>query len=128
MNMSSFSQIAIVTCVLLAASRTLLAQDAVARQVTEADMPRIPHTEADNALATFRLAKGFSLELVAAEPHVGDPVDACFDEFGRMFVAEMHGFRSAGSVFAGIMMVLLVLAVVLSMLLAASLWNTKIRD
>lgn len=34
------------------------------------------------------------------------------------FVAEMHGFRSAGSVFAGIMMVLLVLAVVMSVLLA----------
>jgi len=34
------------------------------------------------------------------------------------FVAEMHGFRSAGSVFAGIMLVLLVMAVVLSMLLA----------
>ena len=34
------------------------------------------------------------------------------------FVAEMHGFRSAGSVFAGIMMVLLVLAVMLSILLA----------
>lgn len=34
------------------------------------------------------------------------------------FVAEMHGFRSAGSVFAGIMMVLLVMAVVLSILLA----------
>ncbi len=33
------------------------------------------------------------------------------------FIAEMHGFRSAGSVFAGIMMVLLVLAVVLSILL-----------
>ena len=34
------------------------------------------------------------------------------------FVAEMHGFRSAGSVFAGIMMVLLVLAVALSFLMA----------
>lgn len=34
------------------------------------------------------------------------------------FVAEMHGFRSAGSVFAGIMMVLLVLAVVMSLLMA----------
>ncbi|MCB1357196.1 MAG: YIP1 family protein [Maritimibacter sp.] len=34
------------------------------------------------------------------------------------FVAEMHGFRSAGSVFAGIMMVLLVLAVALSLLMA----------
>ncbi len=34
------------------------------------------------------------------------------------FVAEMHGFRSAGAVFAGIMMVLLVMAVALSMMLA----------
>lgn len=34
------------------------------------------------------------------------------------FVAEMHGFRSAGSVFAGIMMVMLVLAVMMSLVLA----------
>lgn len=62
------------------------------REVTAADMPRIPPTEPDAALATFRLAEGFRLELVAAEPMVSDPVDACFDEHGRMFVAEMHGY------------------------------------
>lgn len=62
------------------------------RTVTEKDMPRIPHTAVNDALTTFRLAQGFSLEMVAAEPLVGDPVDACFDEFGRMFVAEMHGY------------------------------------
>lgn len=62
------------------------------RTVTAEDMPRIPQTEPDGALDTFRLAKGFSLEMVASEPQVGDPVDACFDEFGRMFVAEMHGY------------------------------------
>ncbi|MAD79378.1 MAG: dehydrogenase [Planctomycetaceae bacterium] len=64
----------------------------ISRQVTAADMPRIPHTDADDALKTFRLAGGFGVELVAAEPLVGDPVDACFDEFGRMYVAEMHGY------------------------------------
>ncbi len=64
----------------------------VRRQVTAADMPRIPHTPADQAVGTFRLAGGFSVELVAAEPLVGDPVDACFDEYGRMYVAEMHGY------------------------------------
>ncbi len=64
----------------------------VSRQVTAADMPRIPHTPAAEATATFRLAGGFGVELVAAEPLVGDPVDACFDEFGRMYVAEMHGY------------------------------------
>ncbi|MDG1894283.1 MAG: HEAT repeat domain-containing protein [Fuerstiella sp.] len=66
--------------------------DEVSRTVTAADMPRIPHTDSDDALKTFRLANGFSLELVAAEPLTGDPVAACFDQFGRMFVAEMHGY------------------------------------
>lgn len=62
------------------------------RKVTAADMPRIPHTEPADALDTFQLAKGFKLEVVATEPLVSDPVAACFDEFGRMFVAEMHGY------------------------------------
>ncbi|MEZ6087672.1 MAG: c-type cytochrome [Pirellulaceae bacterium] len=64
----------------------------VERKVTKEDMPRIPHTDPQDVLKTFKLADGFSVELVAAEPLVGDPVDACFDEFGRMFVAEMHGY------------------------------------
>lgn len=74
-------------------TRATIAADAPAtRKVTAADMPRIPHTDADDALNTFRLASGFQLEVVAAEPLVSDPVAACFDEFGRMFVAEMHGY------------------------------------
>lgn len=55
-------------------------------------MPRLPHFEADKALSTFQLAAGFSMELVAAEPLVSDPVAACFDESGAMYVAEMHGY------------------------------------
>lgn len=62
------------------------------RKVTAKDMPRIPPTPPDKALSTFQLAREFKLELVAAEPMVSDPVDACFDEFGRMYVAEMHGY------------------------------------
>jgi putative membrane-bound dehydrogenase-like protein len=77
---------------ILASGTAGLAEDPVSRQVTAADMPRIPHTDAADAVKTFRLANGFRLELVAAEPLLGDPVDACFDEFGRMFVAEMHGY------------------------------------
>ena len=61
-------------------------------KVSKEQMPRIPFTPVTEALNTFRLAKQFSLEIVAAEPQLGDPVDACFDEFGRMFVAEMHGY------------------------------------
>lgn len=61
------------------------------KSLTE-EMPRIKATEPKNALKTFEVQKGFKLELVASEPMVSDPVDACFDENGRMFVAEMHGY------------------------------------
>ena len=68
------------------------ADDIAARKVTKADMPRIPHTPLSKVGETFQQARGFQAELVAGEPLVGDPVDACFDEFGRMYVAEMHGY------------------------------------
>ena len=45
--------------------------------------------EPAEALKTFRLAPGYRIELVAAEPRVVDPVDLAFDENGRLFVAEM---------------------------------------
>ena len=67
-------------------------EDGVDRKVTKADMPRIPHTPLSKVAETFKQARGFQAELVAGEPLVGDPVDACFDEFGRMYVAEMHGY------------------------------------
>jgi putative membrane-bound dehydrogenase-like protein len=47
-------------------------------------------------LATFRVPKGFRVELVAAEPDVVDPVAIAFDEDGRMFVAEMRGYPNDG--------------------------------
>jgi putative membrane-bound dehydrogenase-like protein len=80
------------TLICCSAHHFATADDPPARKVTEKDMPRIPHTEPDDALKTFQLAKGCRLELVAAEPLVADPVDACFDELGRMYVAEMHGY------------------------------------
>ncbi len=46
--------------------------------------------------ATFRLPKGFGIDLVAAEPDVIDPVAMAFDEQGRIFVAEMRGYPNGG--------------------------------
>jgi putative membrane-bound dehydrogenase-like protein len=46
--------------------------------------------------ATFRLPKGFEIDLVAAEPDVIDPVAMAFDEEGRIFVAEMRGYPNGG--------------------------------
>ena len=45
--------------------------------------------EVTNAFASFRIEKGFRLELVASEPLVTAPVAMAFDENGRLFVAEL---------------------------------------
>jgi putative membrane-bound dehydrogenase-like protein len=45
---------------------------------------------------TFRVPKGFRVELVASEPDVIDPVAMAFDEDGRIFVAEMPGYPNKG--------------------------------
>ncbi len=56
------------------------------------ELPRIPPVPADKAGPTFQLQHGFRLELFASEPQVASPVDACFDENGRMYVAEMRDY------------------------------------
>ncbi|HEX4613097.1 MAG TPA: PVC-type heme-binding CxxCH protein, partial [Urbifossiella sp.] len=54
-----------------------------------------PRTPAEER-TTFELAKGFTIELAAAEPDVVDPVAMCFDEKGRLFVCEMRGYPNGG--------------------------------
>ena len=46
----------------------------------------------DDALKTFRLEPGLTIELAAAEPLTIAPVALSFDEAGRMFVAENRGY------------------------------------
>lgn len=55
-------------------------------------LPRIPPVEAKDTAKTFTIQHGFSLELVASEPNVADPIDATFDEDGRMYVVEMRDY------------------------------------
>src|SRR5690606_3295619 len=43
-------------------------------------------------LASFRVAPGYRVELVAAEPLVQDPVAMDWDERGRLYVVEMRGY------------------------------------
>ena len=45
---------------------------------------------------SFKIAKGFTIELAASEPDVVDPVAMCFDEKGRLFVCEMRGYPNGG--------------------------------
>ena len=46
----------------------------------------------ENAIATFELAPGLQMELIAHEPLLSDPVDMEIDEFGRLYVVEMPGY------------------------------------
>ena len=44
------------------------------------------------ALKTLRIEPGFHIELFASEPQISDPVALDFDEDGRIYVVEMHGY------------------------------------
>lgn len=48
--------------------------------------------EAKLALNTLQVADGFTVELVASEPLIADPVAMEIDEYGRMYVVEMPGY------------------------------------
>lgn len=56
------------------------------------DQQPAPVFSPQQSLADFRLAPGFEIELVAAEPLVGDPVAMAWDEYGRLYVVEMRGY------------------------------------
>ena len=58
------------------------------------EIPDIPPVEPGRALETFRIKKGFRLELVAHEPLVVDPIQLAFDEDGRLYVVEMRWYQS----------------------------------
>ncbi|MDF9795236.1 putative membrane-bound dehydrogenase-like protein [Catalinimonas alkaloidigena] len=45
-----------------------------------------------NPIHTFEIMDGFRIELVASEPLVADPLAMEIDEYGRMYVVEMHGY------------------------------------
>ncbi|HUR53723.1 MAG TPA: PVC-type heme-binding CxxCH protein, partial [Gemmataceae bacterium] len=72
-------------------------ENAIISKVKQLAEPKAPGPlSPKDELATFRIAKGFKIELVASEPDVIDPVAMCFDEKGRLFVAEMRGYPNGG--------------------------------
>ncbi|MEM7261808.1 MAG: c-type cytochrome [Planctomycetota bacterium] len=56
------------------------------------DVPPAPVVPPEEALAGLKVAPGFRVELVAAEPLVEDPVAIAFDPGGRIWAVEMRGF------------------------------------
>lgn len=66
------------------------AQDDLAKE-----LPRLKPLEPAAAVKSFRIHPGFYVDLVAAEPLVTDPVSACYDADGRLYVVEMRGYPYA---------------------------------
>ncbi|WP_395740442.1 PVC-type heme-binding CxxCH protein [Prosthecobacter sp.] len=52
----------------------------------------IKNDAAQKLVAGMKLQEGFQVELVAAEPDVRQPIAFCFDERGRMWVAEAFSY------------------------------------
>lgn len=78
-----------------AALVVLIASTAIAEQqpfYLTLEPPPAPELTTDQALQAFHTAPGFSIELVAAEPMVEDPVAMTWDEAGQLYVVEMRGF------------------------------------
>lgn len=46
----------------------------------------------EEELKTFKVEKGFRVELVASEPMIQSPVAMSFDDQGRLYVCEMRGY------------------------------------
>lgn len=78
--------------VALAGGLFLATAEAEIPQPTDAPEPLPPAESA----AAFLLPDGFRMELVAAEPLIASPTGVCWDEHGRMFVSELHGYNLEG--------------------------------
>ena len=93
MGTASRTSTAIVLSVLLLAVTRLLPTDAGEVELaTDAPGPLSP----EESRELFRLPNGLSIQLVASEPHVADPVAIAFDAQGRILVCEIHGYNLEG--------------------------------
>jgi len=79
---------AVVSCGLL--SRTTRAEEI--QPATDRPKPKSPAESA----RCVKLPPGFRLDIVAAEPLIREPSAMAFDERGRLFVCEIHGYNLDG--------------------------------
>ncbi len=82
------------SCCIVTLTALLVATTARA-QIPEPDDAPPPRTPEESA-AAFQLPDGFRMEVVASEPLISSPSGICFDERGRLFVSELHGYNLEG--------------------------------
>ena len=64
------------------------------KKAADAPQPLSPKESAEH----IRLPEGFRIELVASEPVVEEPSCIAWDEQGRVFVCELHGYNIEGHI------------------------------
>src|SRR5262245_17395398 len=78
--------------VMLAGASLVVGQEPPAETNPVPTFARVAPTESRKASATFECQHDFSMQLVAAEPLLTDPVDLAYDEDGRAYVVEMRDY------------------------------------
>ncbi|WP_197442852.1 PVC-type heme-binding CxxCH protein [Lignipirellula cremea] len=79
----------ILQCIVVLLLATSIASSGLAEDKSLKELlPRLKPLEPQDALKSFRIERGFRMELVAAEPDVVDPIALAFDEHRRMYVCE----------------------------------------
>ena len=82
-------------CLWLGVLLTVLCRRIPAAEIERAaDAPQ-PLSPQESA-ACIRLPEGLRIELVASEPLIQEPSCIAFDEYGRLFVTELHGYNVEG--------------------------------
>ncbi len=85
-------RIAILSCAgVLACLLSVVRIDAQER-VQHPAAPRSTALSPEESLSQIVIADGFRVRLLAHEPQIIDPVDAMFDELGRLWVVEMRDY------------------------------------
>ena len=88
---ASWWHVVIASCVLSAT--TGRADDSIPKP----DDAPLAQTPAE-AVKLFQLPPELRMELVASEPLIREPSGVCWDEQGRLFVCELHGFNVDGQI------------------------------
>ena len=77
------------TCLFFACKNKKEQEDRIYQKPPVVANPVLKSLSPEEALKTFYLPEGYTIELVASEPLIGEPVSITWDANGRMYVAQM---------------------------------------
>ena len=74
---------------------SLLLTASVLAEISRPDDAPKPLPPSESAKA-FQVPAGMKIKLLASEPLIAEPSGMCWDERGRLFVCELHGYNVEG--------------------------------